>query len=158
VWHKVKTITDKHGEKYKVVIDDDECDPVFKVFTADARIQETQVGYSNCRYEGDGILTLVDIRFLEDLILVYRRTGFFRMFQEPKREKRSFRQRGLGTELLNCVFAFAEEKGIEQIVGRIKAVDYPKNPNLPKWYADMGFTVMMEADPMTVQGRISKRL
>lgn len=78
--------------------------------------------------------------------------------QEVKRETKSFRKHGLGSELLKCVFAFAEEKGIERIVGKIKEVDYPKNPNLPKWYADMGFVVTMETEPSAVMARISKEL
>ena len=47
---------------------------------------------------------------------------------------------------------------MKKIVGNIKEVDYPKNPNLPKWYADMGFTVAREANPIRVMGRISKML
>jgi hypothetical protein len=155
---KVKIIFDKQGEKYKVVIHDDETGPVFKVMTVDTQIQETEIGYANCLFEGDGILMLADIQIKEDAVLVYRRTGLFRMFREVKREKKKFRHLGLGTELLKCVFAFAEEKGMERIVGKIKKVDYPKNPNLPKWYADMGFTVTTETEPSAVVARISKEL
>jgi hypothetical protein len=50
------------------------------------------------------------------------------------------------------------EKGMKKIVGKIKGVDYPSNPNLPKWYADMGFTVTMETEPSAVKGQISKEL
>jgi hypothetical protein len=155
---RVKTIFDKHGEKYKVVIHDDEYAAVFKVFTADARIQETEVGLANCLREGDKNLMLADIRFRHDLTLIYYRTGLFRLFQAPKWEKKNFQQCGLGTELLKCLFNFAKEKGIERIVGKIKALDYPKNPKLPKWYADMGFIVTMEAEPSAIVARISKTL
>lgn len=155
----MKEIFDKHGEKYQVVIDNDERHPTFKVLTADARIQETQVGYAHCLYdEGDGTLMLADIRFRDDLILVHRRTGLFWRFKKVRREPKNFQRIGLGTELLKCVFAFAKEKGMKKIVGNIKEVDYPKNPNLPKWYADMGFTVAREANPIRVMGRISKML
>jgi GNAT superfamily N-acetyltransferase len=154
----VKIISDKHGEKYRVVIHDDETGPVFKMMTADSKIQETEVGYANCLYEGDGILMLADIHIKEDAVLVYRRTGLFRMFQEVKREQKDFQRCGLGTELLKCVFAFAEEMGIERIVGKIKKVDYPQNPYLPKWYAEMGFTVTMETEPSAVVAKISKEL
>ena len=101
---------------------------------------------------------LADIRFRDNLTLVYHRTGFFRMFQEPKREVKNFQRRGLGTEFLKCLFIFAKEKGIDRIVGKIKALDFPKNPKLTKWYADMGFIVMMETEPSAIVARISKAL
>jgi hypothetical protein len=157
-WVKVKTIADEHEEKYQVVLQDNEFDPVFKVLTADSGIQETVVGYANCLYEGTGILMLADIRFFDNHILVYRRTGLFWRFKKVRRETKNFQQRGLGSELLKCVFAYAEEKGIEQIVGKIKDLDYPKNPHLLKWYANMGFKVTMETESSVVIARISKEM
>ena len=154
----VKSVSDNHGEKYHVVLDDNNSAPIFKVLTADARIQETEVGYANCLFESDDILMLSDIRIREDVILVYQRTGWFWRFQKVRREKKNFQRRGLGSELLKCVLAFAVEKSMKKIVGKIKGVDYPKNPNLPKWYADMGFTVTMETEPAAVKGWISKEL
>ena len=157
-YSKVKTISDKYGEKFHVVLDDHDSAPIFKVLTSDARIQETEVGYVNCLIESDDILMLADIRMREDVILVYRRTGWFWRFQKVKREKRDFQRRGLGSELLECVLAFAMKKGMKKIVGKIKGVDYPQNPNLPQWYADMGFTVTMATEPSAVKGTISKEL
>jgi hypothetical protein len=157
-WVAVKEIADKHGQKYNVVLMDDEFGPVFKVLTADAKIQETEVGYVSCLYEGARILMLADIRFRDDLTLVYHRTGLFRRFKKVRTETKNFQRCGLGSELLKCVFAFAAEKGVLQIVGRIKSLDYPKNPNLPKWYADMGFMVTMETEPSAVVARISKEM
>ena len=157
-WIIVKTIADKHGEKYHVILHDDEFGPVFKVLIADGRIHEAVVGYANCLYEGTGILMLADICFCDNLTLVYRRTGLFWRFKKVRRETKNFQQRGLGSELLKCVFAYAEEKDIDRIVGKIKDLDYPKNPNLLKWYADMGFTVTMEAESSIAIARISKEM
>jgi L-amino acid N-acyltransferase YncA len=80
------------------------------------------------------------------------------LFQRAKREPRSFRHRGIGPELLRCVFTFAVEKGMKRIVAKIKSDDYSKNPNLLKWYADMGFTVTIKTEPSTVVAIISKEL
>jgi hypothetical protein len=154
----MRIISDKHGEKYKVVIYDEKYSLNFKVFTTNPMIQEACVGYANCLHEGKGILMLADIFFKEDMILVYRRTGLFWMFQKVKRERKNFQRIGLGTGLLKCVFAVAMENGINLIDGKIKGIDYPKNEKLPKWYADMGFTVTMETKPSAIVARISKEL
>jgi GNAT superfamily N-acetyltransferase len=69
----------------------------------------------------------------------------------------NFQQCGLGSELLKCVFTYAEEKGIERTVGTVKTLDYPKNPNLLKWYANMGFTVTMAVKPLAVVRKFQRR-
>ncbi len=47
---------------------------------------------------------------------------------------------------------------MKRIVAKIKSDDYSKNPNLLKWYADMGFTVTIKTEPSTVVAIISKEL
>lgn len=157
-WVKVKTIFDKYGKEYHVILRDNEFDPVFKVLIADDKIQESEVGYANCLYEEDRILKLADIHMFERAVLAYRRSGLFGRFQKVKRETKNFQHCGLGSKLLECIFAFAKDKGIRRIIGKVKAKDYPKNPNLLKWYANMGFTVTMENKTSALVAKISKEL
>jgi hypothetical protein len=154
----MKTISDKHGEKYNIIIYDETSGPIFKVVTADTKIQETTIGHVYCSYREHDILTVADIHVRDEVVLVHRRTGWFWMFRDVKREKRNFRHRGIGAELLKCVFELAKAKGMRRIVGNIKKLDYSKNQKLPKWYSDMGFTVTMETEPSAVVAKLSKEL
>jgi len=154
----MRFISDKHGEKYVVAIDDGDCSLNFRVFTTNPAIQKAWVGHANCSYQGNGILKLADICMKDKAVLIYHRTGLFWMFQKVKWEQKNFQQLGLGTELLKCVFAVAKKKGTDRIVGNIKGLDYPKNPHLTKWYADLGFTVTMEERLSASVATISKIL
>ena len=113
---------------------------------------------ANVLYERDSVLIVADLHIYDDAILIYRKTGLFCRLKKERRETKNFQQRGIGRELLKYVFAVAVEKGMKQIVGKIKEVDYPKNPNLPKWYESMGFKVTMEAKKSAVIAIISKEL
>jgi hypothetical protein len=155
---EVKIISDRHGDQYRVVLDDGEIGPVFKVLTVDAKIQETEVGYAKCLYEENGVLMLADVCVHENVVLVRQRTGWFGVFKKAGREVKNFQRRGLGTSLLKCVLEFGVKKRLRRIVGKIKEADYPKNPRLPEWYASMGFSVTMETEPSAVKGRILKEL
>jgi len=154
----VKTIFDKDGEAYQIAIEETSIGPSFRLQFQDHQKQQCFIGFANFIWNDTTTLLLADIRLNEDGIIVYRRTGLFWRFKQARREPKNFQRIGLGTPLLKYALETVKQRGGKRVVGKIKQRDFEKNPNLPKWYADMGFTVTMETEPSAVVARISREL
>ena len=153
----MNVIFDKYGEAYQIAVSDD-LGPSFHIRFQNPNIQPGFIGNANFLWEDEETLLLADIRLNDKAIIVYRRTGLFWRFRKVRREEKNFQHIGLGTALLKNALEYVKQMGIKKVVGKIKRHDFEKNPNLPRWYAGMGFSVTMEIEPSAVVARISKQL
>jgi hypothetical protein len=155
---KVKTIIDKNGESYQIAISEEGIGPSFDLRFQAKNIQQSFIGRVKFVWEDVTTLRLADIYLKDNAIVIYRRTGLFWWLKKVRREPKNFQRIGLGTALLKYALDYVKQIGVKRVVGKIKAVDYPKNPNLPRWYTSLGFKVTMETEPSALVARISKEL
>lgn len=154
----MKVILDKKGESYQITVSDDDLGPSFHLKFQDPKIQHSYIGFANFLWDCETTLLLADIRLNDKGIVIYPSTGWFRWLKRARREEKNFQRNGIGTQLLYYALETVKGMGVKRVIGKIKRHDFEKNPNLPKWYADLGFTVTMENGNSTVVAQISKDL
>lgn len=109
-----------------------------------------RIGYTRWKFEGD-TLALTDLCLEEASIrppAYYRDIGMFSFSFPPqwwrKINRDDFRNRGIGTQLIALLIAYARSNGVKRIVGRLVDSDCNKHPDLPQWYRNRGFTVTLD--------------
>lgn len=121
-------ITDRYGHSYWLHNDSDEQFGHFAVWIDVPRHwwrrpQRERAGYINLTWDEPGILRVADL------------------WLDPP-----FRDRGLGTSLLDLARHYAHQYGATHMVGYVTQRDLANTPHLLDWYARQGFVVTPERD------------
>lgn len=128
-------IFDSFGCQYQlcVIVDND------NFFFVKLKYQGEIVGEAKC------ILHLYEM-VLEDIIIydevIQSSQNFWDAFLKVvfnRNKPTNYRQRGLGTSLLQFVINHACYKGVKRISGRVVYNDVANNPNLIQWYRNTDF-------------------
>lgn len=131
-----QTIFDRENNPYRVVLMRDE-----NYSQATVLAGKLHVGSMRWVLNPNNILLIGDIKIFE------RPAGpsgclLLRVFnQRPK----SFRQRGLGSAMLEYMISQAEQLGVEQMSGFVSLEDIRNTPYLLDWYQHHGFAVERDA-------------
>jgi len=116
-----------------------------KVFDVD-----TLAGQIHCLNQGDAL-------FLGDLHVLRAATrpiqGLARLrgwLGLPTRGRiENYRNRGLGSALLNLVINRARAHGFRRVIGRLAPIDLKEDPKLPDWYRRRGFQIAVASNRLT---------
>jgi hypothetical protein len=148
----LEPITDRFGTTYQVEF---ERDPlwIFRI-----RAGYIEIGRIYC----DGnppVLELRDIRFRDDIpaketIL----KQIWRKLAHQPGPLLNYRDRGLGSAMLNQIERLAWADGFRVIEGWISSVDTDQDPDLPNWYRRRGFEVQLFEGTGPKRATISKEL
>jgi hypothetical protein len=140
-------IYDKAGREYEVVTWTSGENLNFKV-----RDRTTRVGHAYCHVR-QTTLKVCDLH-IENKCL--RPANFFVLWCIPLRwRETNYRNRGIGSALLELIASHARKKGVTRIEGSIKPLDYEADSRLPQWYQDRGFNVVMEPAGSKIIARLS---
>jgi len=150
-------IHDSNGAGYRIEEEEELTGPIFHLRIATPHVRSSFIGFADFLWEDEnlGFLKLADIRINEAATIQFRKLSWLGILSSIRSEDRNCQRLGLGTQLLKHSLERLRARGAKRIVGNIKGHDFAKNPNLPKWYANLGFTVTMETTPSAVVGRIS---
>jgi len=100
-----------------------------------------QIGYAKCIIQGECML-LQDIHISE---AVEVREGFvinlIRQLVTRKPKTVNYRGQGIGTSLLLALLQYARDRGLHEVQGYLGPHDWKRNPALPDWYREHGFSV-----------------
>jgi len=129
-------IKDKQGNVYIVnVVSDSE-----SIFSASISFDRLSVGRINWVIEDNNVMIMT----LADLIIFDRssqRPLWARLLPFLKWNPPNFRQRGLGSAMLQYIIAKAEKLKVDAISGFVTSDDLQETPYLLKFYEKHGFTV-----------------
>ena len=145
-------ISDNLGNKYEIILSDDENAPVLNLMLKSNGFVEMPVGYARFFVSGD-VLRLQDLRIF-DKATFYRRSRWSSLLG-CRRVEKNFQRLGLGTQLLGAVFEFAKARYFKTVFGQIVRRDLEENPNLPKWYSKHGFAVTETKNGFDIVAQVS---
>lgn len=131
-------ILDREGREYRLQVDGDEDQLIIvKLLYRNSVIGKLQyvLDPPNEWVIGDIIIHNDVIHTPPHLLAV-----LWRLLVQPK--PIDYRQRGLGTHLLQFAIARARQRGIKRIYGSLTQEDINNNPNLVKWYQKHGFQIL----------------
>lgn len=114
-------------------------------------INDSVVFWFHHRMAGDLLPVQIDVVTSEDSV-GYARMGCFEegvLGLADVRIEAPHRRRGMGSALLRHIIELAREHGLQRIRGFVVERDLNEMPNLPDWYARLGFTVT----PATAEDR-----
>lgn len=133
-------IRDKHRRKYLVTRSDSNFFTRFNIVYCGIR-----VGHVNCRFEGDEVLRLIDLCIRDTATLPpWFYLNFCNVsFPPTSWRTENYRNRGLGTAMIEFLVTHAKSKRAKRIEGEVKTYDFKANPDLPDWYRRRGFEVIM---------------
>jgi hypothetical protein len=118
-----------------------------------------RVGFVNYHFEGDEVLHLDDIHIEKMLIQppwFFVNLVFWTFSFPPKKWRTTnFRNRGIGTAMVQLLADYARSKSAKRIEGEIKPHDFKDNTDLPSWYQRRGFTVVMGDEKTAWEAKIS---
>jgi GNAT superfamily N-acetyltransferase len=149
---------DRKGELYSLEIFNERSGLVLFVYIDSPHIQRAKVGYAYSILDSENGLRLADFKIEEQRTIVFRKTGLFSFLRPTKREIRHFQGLGIGTQVIKLMLESAKKLGIKRVYGEIVEVDYPKSPNLQRWYEERGFKVEMTDGNSRIKGYISMEL
>ena len=129
----VSSVFDKYNERY--MVDVSESDTSLFVYVVWKR---TTVGQILCALKSPSTLIIGNIEIFEHPLLPRNRLFPRRPLQ---RSHINFRQRGLGSAMLEYLIAQAERLGIVAIHGEIIPIDLLNTPYLRDFYRKHGFIV-----------------
>jgi Acetyltransferase (GNAT) domain len=131
-------ILDREGREYrmKVAWDEDSLIIIKLLY------RNSEVGRLQCVLNPLNELMIGDIIIRNDIIHTppHLLARLCRRLVKPK--PIDYRQRGLGTHLLQFVIARARQRGFKRIYGSLTQEDINNNPNLVKWYEKHGFQIL----------------
>lgn len=132
----VHTIYDNANRKYilQVYIDRE-------LLVGNLMDQDDKIGEIKCVFQPNGDMLLGDLIIYNQVIPCSKNlaTSLWRIFFKPK--PINYRQRGLGTQLLQFVINEAQKHGVRKIYGSLVQEDINSNPNLANWYKKHGFQI-----------------
>ncbi len=138
------TVSDYRGYSYQLHLFQTGLGWSAKLFDVD-----TLAGQIHCLNQGDALF-LGDLHVLEaathPIQGLARLRGWFGLTTHGRIE--NYRNRGLGSALLNFVINRAGEQSFQRVTGKLAPVDLKENPMLPDWYRHRGFQVTMAANQM----------
>lgn len=131
-------ISDNEGRQYRlcVVSDDD------NFFHVKLKYRDEVVGEVKCILRSPDEMQLADILVYDEV--VHSPQNFFDMFLKivfGRNKTVNYRQRGLGTTLLNFVISHAHNRGVKRVYGTVVERDITNRPSLFQWYQRHGFKV-----------------
>lgn len=137
--HKIPTLmTDKEGQHYQVIIDEDD----ERYFWLSLQLDGREVGYIRCRFTSPEDMLIADFLICDRSIPGRRYLRrILRKLRGQKVYYRNFQRLGLGSQLLDIVIAHAKSIGIRHIGGIITDRDRANNPKLTRFYETHGFQI-----------------
>ncbi len=131
-----KFITDRYGQKYGILVMENSND----FFIAELRHKGEWVGTVKCTFYLSDVMVLEDIEIRNDSdppeSMVEQ---VLRGASSLNGETKNYRQRGLGTALLELAINVAKKKRLKYIYGSVVQKDIDRTPNLVEWYERHGF-------------------
>lgn len=148
---EVENIFDCDGREYHLEIDyffDENCQSQAIYFFLNRCERNNRVGYAYCLIE-DGNLKIADFLIYDDQTF---QSGIDKLFKLTHwNEPTNYRNKTLGTQLLQHIINVARRKGIHEIVSKLTYEDRTQQPFLIGWYEKHGFTI----DPKSYQIRFT---
>jgi len=131
-------ILDREGREYRMKVAWDEN----SLIIIKLLYRNSEVGRLQCVLNPPGKLMIGDIIIRNDKIHTppHLLAALWRLLVKPK--PIDYRQRGLGTHLLQFAIARARQRGFKRIYGSLTQEDINNNPNLVKWYKKHGFQIL----------------
>ncbi|MEG4531048.1 GNAT family N-acetyltransferase [Microcoleus sp. D2_18a_D3] len=131
-------LLDREGREYRLKVDGDKD----RYFIAKLLYRNSEVGMINCVFDPPGELMIGDLLIHNDIIHTppHLLAALWRLLVKPK--PIDYRQKGLGTHLLQFAIAIARQRGVRRIYGSLIQKDINNNPNLVKWYKKHGFQIL----------------
>ncbi|CBN57566.1 MULTISPECIES: GNAT family N-acetyltransferase [Kamptonema] len=131
-------ILDREGREYHLKVAGEED----QYFIAKLLYRNSEVGRIQCVFNPRGELVINDLFIHNDIIHTppHLLAVLWRLLVKPK--PIDYRQRGLGTHLLQFVIARYRQRGFKRIYGSLTQEDINNNPNLVKWYEKLGFQIL----------------
>lgn len=140
----MKVIFDKNGAAYRIERDQDSFGPAFHLKIHDPHTQSSWIGHAKFLWDSNDTLKLADINMNPKAVIHFRKIRMLWKFSPVGRDDRNCQRMGLGTQLLEHSLECVKTMGVKRIWGNITSDDYQNNPNLPKWYASLGFDVKLK--------------
>ncbi|MFB8793122.1 MAG: GNAT family N-acetyltransferase [Microcoleus sp.] len=131
-------ILDREGREYRMKVAGDED----KYFIIKLLYRNSEVGRLQCVLNPPGKLMIGDIIIRNDIIHTPPHLWARLWGRLVKPKPIDYRQRGLGTHLLQFAIAKARQRGFKRIYGSLTQEDINNNPNLVKWYKKHGFQIL----------------
>lgn len=131
-------IFDREGREYRLKVAVDE----YPFFLAKLLYRNSEVGIINCVFDPPGELMIGELLIRNDIIHTPPHLLAFLPRWLVKRKPIDYRQKGLGTHLLQFAIAIARQRGCRRIYGSLTQEDINNNPNLVKWYNKHGFQIL----------------
>ncbi len=119
-------------------LNQDVSDFVFRLWAMDGRLK---VGKLTAVIQEDNTVLLSDV--IVDEAVVTRTFPFCRIFCKwwPRIGTTNYRQRGVGTKMLESLLVWCRENQISQVYGSVVQRDLDITPTLLDWYAWHGFVI-----------------
>lgn len=135
-------IYDKHGHKYRLAMVEDEHGIYSQLWD-----NCYPVGRLNLVFHPPDKWEITDIVVFDE---IQEEVGWLQRlalgFTGHKPQKVDYRNRGLGTALLQFVEERARQRQVKCIIGSVTKKDYAAWPELLNWYAKNGFVVKLMCD------------
>lgn len=131
-----KSITDKYGQEYQVSlvkISD-------HLYRMKIKQQKEYVGEAKFLLRMPDIMILGDIQIRNDFDLPESVIEEIMQRGRKRCEHKNYRERGLGTALLEEVITFGRQTGLKRIYGSAMKKDIIRTPHLLEWYGRHGFS------------------
>lgn len=132
-------ITDIYGQKYYIKVLENSAD----LFHVELRHRGEYVGEVKCILRPPDMMELSEIHIRDDSDSLDPGASIIESIMKSqaksKDEMRNYREKGLGTALLELVIDHAREKQLRHIYGTIVEKDIIRTPNLVEWYKKRGF-------------------
>lgn len=133
------------------IYDNANCNYILQVYTdgglllGDLIDQNNKIGEIKCLFQANGNMLLGDLIIYNEVIPSSKNLAIslLRILFKPK--PINYRQRGLGTQLLQFAINEARKHGARKIYGSLVQEDVDSTPNLINWYKKHGFEV---GDPL----------
>lgn len=120
------------------------------------RYQNNEVGRIQCLLDPSGEMLIGDLIISDGVVHAPKNLWYVLWQKLFKPKPKDYRDKGLGTHLLEFALDFARRKGMKHIYGVLTQKDIATTPGLTRWYRNRGFQLVpcTFEDPSTAVHRI----